>query len=430
MRSAGPMRIHVDVTDLVRHAFLNATVTGIQRVQLEAARRIAADEPGARFFSYFAGCFADLTALVRQEGAESTARLFLALRRRFGHPFSPAQPTRHMRDRLANALNFARHAPRRLFRWATPQPVEFGREDLIYVGGAFWADRHCVTLYERASRGGATLAVFLHDAMPIMRPHFTSGLTRPFFERLLRLPLHVLANSHATAAELAATQARVAGARPFLSCRVIALAHEFPGASRCQSALAPASRRLAALADGAPFALCVGTVEIRKNHAALLRLWSRLRAEPGSQLPRLIVAGKRGWMAEAALEILVRARPDGPVQWLEAPSDEELAWLYGRAAFTVFASLAEGWGLPVGESLWFGKPCLASDSPAIREAGGALCLYADPHDIDSFAPPLRRLASEPGFAAAAACAIRASPLRRWAEVGAEISASLSSLARS
>ena len=29
-----------------------------------------------------------------------------------------------------------------------------------------------------------------------------------------------------------------------------------------------------------------------------------------------------------------------------------LVSLYGRSAFTVFPSLAEGWGLPIGESLW------------------------------------------------------------------------------
>ena len=45
--------------------------------------------------------------------------------------------------------------------------------------------------------------------------------------------------------------------------------------------------------------------------------------------------------------------------------DAELAWLYANAAFTVFPSLMEGWGLPVGESLWFGKPCVASSGSAV-----------------------------------------------------------------
>ena len=63
-------------------------------------------------------------------------------------------------------------------------------------------------------------------------------------------------------------------------------------------------------------------------------------------------------------------------------SDRELAFLYKNCLLTIYPSFAEGWGLPVGESLGYGKPCLASKATSIPEVGGGLCKYFDPSDIE------------------------------------------------
>ena len=60
---------------------------------------------------------------------------------------------------------------------------------------------------------------------------------------------------------------------------------------------------------------------------------------------------------------------------------------YERCAFTVFPSLYEGWGLPIGESLWMGKPCLSSTR---LPDGGPYVNYFDPHDEDDMHAALRR----------------------------------------
>jgi len=63
---------------------------------------------------------------------------------------------------------------------------------------------------------------------------------------------------------------------------------------------------------------------------------------------------------------------------VENPSDEELAYLYKNSLFTVFPSYYEGWGLPIGESLWFGKPVVASNTSSMREVGGMLSTTSIP----------------------------------------------------
>ena len=61
--------------------------------------------------------------------------------------------------------------------------------------------------------------------------------------------------------------------------------------------------------------------------------------------------------------------------------DDELAWLYRNCAFTMYPSFYEGWGLPVSESLAYGKYCLASDTSSLPEAGAGLAGHLDPLDF-------------------------------------------------
>lgn len=59
------------------------------------------------------------------------------------------------------------------------------------------------------------------------------------------------------------------------------------------------------------------------------------------------------------------------------PSDRAtLAAVYRRAALCLQPSDAEGFGLPVAESLACGTPILASDIPVLREVGGPAASYA------------------------------------------------------
>ena len=55
---------------------------------------------------------------------------------------------------------------------------------------------------------------------------------------------------------------------------------------------------------------------------------------------------------------------------------------YADCSFTVFPSFFEGWGLPVTESLSMGRPCVASSTTSIPEAGGSLAHYFNPCDTN------------------------------------------------
>jgi glycosyltransferase involved in cell wall biosynthesis len=130
------------------------------------------------------------------------------------------------------------------------------------------------------------------------------------------------------------------------------------------------------------YVLCVGTVEVRKNHALLYQLWRRLAAEHGAALPPLVIAGQPGWLTR---ELHYQIKWDPAIRdkiiLLPDLTDGGLNWLYQNCLFTVFPSHYEGWGLPIAESLAHGKYCIASGTSAMPEVGGDLVSYHNPLDL-------------------------------------------------
>ena len=116
------------------------------------------------------------------------------------------------------------------------------------------------------------------------------------------------------------------------------------------------------------FVTC-GTIEPRKNHALLLRLWRRLAAERGTGTPKLLVVGKRGWLCDGVLaEMRILGEAGHLVHASDLPSGAYRTLLDGSLGLLA-PSLAEGYGLPVAEARVRGVPVVASDIPPFREQG-------------------------------------------------------------
>ncbi len=162
-----------------------------------------------------------------------------------------------------------------------------------------------------------------------------------------------------------------------------------------------------------------GPLRSARIHMMLFSVWDELAAENEGKLPLLVIAGSRGWKADAALNRLDELFESGRIVFVEAPNDEELRWLYAACSFTVFPSQFEGWGLPVGESLWFGKPCAASDTSSIPYVGGNLCAYFSPFHATTMKDAIRSLL-EPNIRDIYRERIAHAPLRTWADVVTEI----------
>ena len=102
-------------------------------------------------------------------------------------------------------------------------------------------------------------------------------------------------------------------------------------------------------------------------------------------------------------------------------TDDELARLTERTRASVFVSLAEGYGLPVAESLWQGKPCICSNTGSIAEvAAHGGCLAVDPTDVDAIASAFETIAEDGEVYAKLLKEIADRPMRTWADYAQEI----------
>ena len=141
-----------------------------------------------------------------------------------------------------------------------------------------------------------------------------------------------------------------------------------------------------------PMILCVGTLEARKNHARLLDAAEILWAEGLSF--RLEIVGRKRAKNENEISDRVRSLQENglAIAWRGQGSDQELEQLYSESLFTAFPSLAEGYGLPVAESLIRGKPCVCAGSGAVGEvAAGGGCLTVDVSSSEDLAAGIRSL---------------------------------------
>ncbi len=118
------------------------------------------------------------------------------------------------------------------------------------------------------------------------------------------------------------------------------------------------------------FVLMVGTLEPRKNHELAYRLWKEIRMRrPDLQTP-MVWVGQAGWAIDPLLQQVFEdyELPHDSIRRLTNINDQELSILYQRCRFGILPAHYEGWGLPVVETLAYGRPVIASDAPAIVEA--------------------------------------------------------------
>ncbi len=130
--------------------------------------------------------------------------------------------------------------------------------------------------------------------------------------------------------------------------------------------------------------LCVGTIESRKNHLLLLKVWERLHLRMGCAAPRLVIVGRWGAGSGEFREALGRSSAAGLIEVREDCTDDQLVALMLGARAMLMPSLAEGFGLPMAEALALNVPVIASDLPCFREVGQGVPHLLDPHDVSSW----------------------------------------------
>ncbi|HEX8077022.1 MAG TPA: glycosyltransferase family 1 protein [Chthoniobacterales bacterium] len=158
----------------------------------------------------------------------------------------------------------------------------------------------------------------------------------------------------------------------------------FPGwleRNRKPAAAIPLASRIEPGAQARPssnrFWLAVGTMEPRKNYAALFAAIELYWARSEKPAP-LWIAAAAGWKSEELKRKAQALEAEGRIRLLGYVDEEQLASLYQLADGLVFPSWYEGFGLPVLEAMRCGCPVIASDRSSLPEVGGDAVLLVDP----------------------------------------------------
>jgi glycosyltransferase involved in cell wall biosynthesis/tetratricopeptide (TPR) repeat protein len=269
--------------------------------------------------------------------------------------------------------------------------VVANRGDTLIETGATWLHSDLTAQHEQLKKSGVRIGQCIYDFIPLTHPEYChSYLTERFSRAISGALLHLdfaITISDYTQSEMKRLLA--AGGYPAIPSMSVCLAQE--------PVLKTPSEWTPAIADihGNKYVLCVGTLHAHKNHAAIVQVWRNL-IQSGIEPPILVIAGKRGYGVDDLFNQLEATDYlDGRVRIIEGLSDGELATLYRDCNFTIFPSLVEGWGLPVGESLAYGKLCVASNTSAIPEVGGNFVIYIDPLNLRAMTEEIGRLLSNP-----------------------------------
>jgi glycosyltransferase involved in cell wall biosynthesis len=357
-------KVYLDIKDIINYVEGgNVTVSGIQRVvaNLFLFRKLSGHEIIPIIPEY------DKHRIL-SPSIESTEYLF-----------SELQSGTSSSEELMRALSNVYESRIEIF----PQ-----EDDIYFLAGAFWII-DCYDIFISIKSKGAKIVLFLHDLIQINNPEYVSShanltFTKSFLD-IIQICDKIITNSNFVAKDVLNFQLINFG--DVIDVEPVSLPTEVPN---IQEDITRLRKEVSAL-HKEEFVLYVGTIEIRKNHIYLVQVWERLLSE-GFELPKLVFAGKWGWKISNLKEYLNETNYlDGKICVLNNLSDQEIAFLYKNCLFTVYTSYAEGFGLPIAESLFYKKFCIASSTTSMPEVGGNFCEYVDPFNIEDGYEKIRNI---------------------------------------
>ena len=263
--------------------------------------------------------------------------------------------------------------------------------NILLLAEVTWTRREWPAVRQFRAKGGAVV-VLIYDLIPILMPEHYSVAMQVHYRAWLDEQRRVASGFVAISATVASQLRDFLGdtdlpvRHALLGSDPIAVADVLPGDALPPGLVAP-ERHLF---------LVVGMLAPRKNHMFILDAFELYWAKGGTAA--LAIVANSAWASAAMLARLeVHKLLGKKLFYLTDADDHTLERLYAAASGLVFASRAEGFGLPLIEALQRGVPVLCSDIAVFHElADGwarffslddpqALCVALE--DFDKLHPP-------------------------------------------
>lgn len=139
------------------------------------------------------------------------------------------------------------------------------------------------------------------------------------------------------------------------------------------------------------YILCLSTVEPRKNMLRTIKAYEQCILE--KNLPyKLVIVGGRGWNNGEIYDYVQHSEAlKKHVIFTGYVTDDEVKHIYVNASLFIYASLCEGFGLPVLEAMQSGIPVITSNVSSMPEVAGDACELIDPLNIEQMKEAIVRI---------------------------------------
>ena len=144
--------------------------------------------------------------------------------------------------------------------------------------------------------------------------------------------------------------------------------------------------------DGKPFFIYVGTISRRKNLTNILLAFDKYKANRPDDSMQLLVVGNRYWWQDELAEAYDNMRYQSDVRFIGHIESDVLAQLMGASEALVYASLFEGFGIPILEAFYAETAVITSNVTSMPEVAGDAAILVDPLSVEEIAKAMQDVA--------------------------------------
>ena len=143
-------------------------------------------------------------------------------------------------------------------------------------------------------------------------------------------------------------------------------------------------------ADGCEYFVFAGALHPRKNIVNLLKAFVAFKTRQHTNM-KLVIAGRPAWKYEEVEQMRSEMPFKDDVKWVGYMNIDELSKVIGASYALVYASLFEGFGIPILEALQCDVPAIVSNTSSMPEVAGDAALLVDPTDHLAIADAMHKL---------------------------------------
>ena len=137
-------------------------------------------------------------------------------------------------------------------------------------------------------------------------------------------------------------------------------------------------------ANGCEYFVFAGALHPRKNIVNLLKAFVVFKKRQHTNM-KLVIVGRMAWKYEEVEQMQAEMQFKEDVKWVGYMNIDELSKVIGAAYALVYASLFEGFGIPILEALQCDVPAIVSNTSSMPEVAGDAALLVDPTDVNDIA---------------------------------------------